>query len=200
MLQRGGTVIECLIGIAIQSIADQRLIALRQQLTPDEARRVIAGWDRALSETESLDAIINRDAAIAERAYGWAARLANILDWAGLPNVYSSVREASLRRDATARLLQADLAIRLHRHDHGRLPAKLEDLVLAYLTTLPLDPYSGQPLIYRTNGDQFTLYSVGHDRTDNAGKFTNMRTYYSRDALDNFITGYDYDLDTATRP
>jgi hypothetical protein len=200
MLQRGSTVVECLIGIAVQGLANQRLIAIRAKLTPDQARRVIASWDRARTEAESVDSIINRDAAMAERAYGWAARLANIVDWAGFPDVYFAVREADLRRQTTARLLETDLAIRLYQSDHGCLPSRLDDLVPSYLSTLPPDAYSGQPLIYRTNGDEFTLYSVDRDRRDNGGKFTNMRTYYSRDPWGNFVTGYDFDLDTATRP
>jgi len=200
MFQRGSTVIECLIGVAVQGLANQRLIELRSELSPDDARRVIAAWDRALAEAESVHSIVNRDAAMAERAYGWAARLANIVDWAGFPEVYSAVREADLRRQATTRLLQTDLAIRLYREDHGRLPARLLELIPSYLSGLPLDPYSGESLIYRTNGDEFTLYSVGKDRIDDGGKLTNMRTYYSQDGFGNFVRGYDYDLDTTTRP
>jgi hypothetical protein len=200
MLQRGGTVVEYLIGVAVQSIANQRLIAIRGDLSPKKSRRVIEAWNQALAEAESVEAIIGRDAAMSERAYGWAARLANIVDWAGLPQVYFAIDEAELRRQATARLLQADLAIRFYKQHSGRLPAKLDELVPAYLPALPLDPYSGQPLVYRTSGDDFTLYSVGHDRTDNGGKCANMRTYYSRDVWDNLISGYDFDLDTQTRP
>jgi hypothetical protein len=44
------------------------------------------------------------------------------------------------------------------------------------------------------------MRSVGHDGRDDQGTFTNMRTYYSRDSFGNLITGYDFDLDTLTRP
>src|SRR2546427_164633 len=83
----------------------------------------------------------------------WHERLANIVDWGGFPEMYFAIDEAGLRRQATARLLQTDLAIRLYQHDRGSLPPRLDDLIPAYLSTLPLDPYSGRPLTYRTNGD-----------------------------------------------
>jgi hypothetical protein len=201
MLQRGSTVVEYLIGIAVQSIANQRLIENRRDLPPGQARRLIAVWQRALLEAEPIDSIITRDRVMSERAYGWAARLVNIVDWAGLPEVYFSIDEANLRRETTARLLQTDLAIRLYQHEHdGAVPDRLDTLVTAYLSQIPIDSYSQSPLIYRPTTHGFLLYSVGHDKTDNGGKLSNMRTYYSRDAFENLIRGYDYDLDTITRP
>ncbi len=37
------------------------------------------------------------------------------------------------------------------------------------LANIPTDPYSGAPLIYRVEGDDFTLYSVGEDFVDDGG-------------------------------
>lgn len=201
MLQRGGTIVEDLVGIAVQSIANRRLAELRSRLSPDQARRVIAAWDRALAQQEPIESIVYRDRAMAERGYGWAARLGNILEHVGIPsNIYYPFREAHFRRETTAQLLHTELAIRLYQSEHGNLPASLDDLVSNYLSKLPIDIYSQQPLVYRTTADGFVLYSVGHDRVDNGGKFTNTVTYYSRDFFGNFVNGYDYDLDTITRP
>jgi hypothetical protein len=201
MLQRGGTVVEFLIGVAVQSIANHRLIAIRRELSPDQSRRLIAAWQHALEEQEPLSSIIDRDRAIAERAYGWAARLANIVDWSGLPEIYFGADESQLRRDTTVRLLQTDSALRLYQQDHGdSLPTSLADLVPKYLPQIPIDSYSQSPLIYRATNEGFVLYSVGHDKTDDGGKFGNVQTYYGRDALQNLLRGYDYDLETTTRP
>jgi hypothetical protein len=201
MLQRGGTVVEFLVGVAVQGIANKRLVELRSDPPPALARPIIAAWDRALAEQEGLDAIIDRDRAMAERAYGWAARLSNVLHDAGITwSVYSNIREADCRLKTTVRLLQTELAIGMYRHDLGVLPDRLEQLVPTYLQTVPLDEYSGQPLIYRQQGDGFVLYSIGLDRSDDGGKFTNMRTYYSRDSWGNLVTGYDFDLEMLIRP
>jgi hypothetical protein len=64
----------------------------------------------------------------------------------------------------------ADLAIRLYRGKQGRLPEALSDLVPDYLPSVPIDPYSGQPLVYRPQGESFLLYSVGQDRRDDGGR------------------------------
>lgn len=36
--------------------------------------------------------------------------------------------------------------------------------------SLPIDPYSGQPLIYRGSGTTFQLYSVGENGQDDGGR------------------------------
>ena len=61
------------------------------------------------------------------------------------------------------------LAIFTYQAQEGWLPESLQQLVERLLQSVPLDPYSGKPLIYRINGDDFTLYSVGEDFVDNGG-------------------------------
>jgi hypothetical protein len=202
MLRRGGAIIEFLIGTAIHGFAFQPLVKMRAEVSPDQARRIIATLQEALDEQEDLEAIKYRDRALAERAYGWAGRLSSILDAAGLRSAPNLV-EPQLRTIVTTRLLQTDLAIRLFQHDNNHLPQRLDDLVPNYLPAMPLDPYSQQPLIYKPTGNAFVLYSVGFDRTDNGGNFTNAKTYYSTYRPSRFSrphSGYDFDLETITRP
>jgi hypothetical protein len=201
MLQRGGTVVESLIGNAVQGIANERLAAMRGDLSSDQARRVIDQWNKALLEQEDIDSIFYRDQALMEYAYGWAGRLGSILHRSGIPERYSSdLRETRLRLEATVRLLQTELAIHLYREDHGELPERLDRLVPDYLPGLPLDPYTRQPLVYRKTGDAWVIYSVGHDGVDDGGNFTNMKTYYSRNFFGNRVRGHDFDLDAQSRP
>ncbi len=62
------------------------------------------------------------------------------------------------------------LAVHLYKAQEGRLPESLRQLVDAgLLSKVPLDPYSGAPLIYRVVDGDFTLYSVGEDFVDDAG-------------------------------
>ncbi len=44
------------------------------------------------------------------------------------------------------------LALEAYRLEHGKLPAKLADLVGAYLPAMPLDPYSGKDFLYFPEG------------------------------------------------
>jgi hypothetical protein len=55
------------------------------------------------------------------------------------------------------------------RNEHGRLPATLEELVPEYLDHVPLDPWTGSPLVYAAGDDRATIYSVGENGLDDGG-------------------------------
>lgn len=62
-------------------------------------------------------------------------------------------------------------ALERHRLSQGGLPSSLELLSPAFISTLPRDVMTGEPLHYRKTGeDGYTLYSVGWNRTDDDGK------------------------------
>jgi hypothetical protein len=53
----------------------------------------------------------------------------------------------------------------------GDYPESLEDLVTAgYLKSLPMDPFSEQPLVYKKTDNGFMLYSVGFNFKDDGGQ------------------------------
>jgi membrane protease YdiL (CAAX protease family) len=61
-------------------------------------------------------------------------------------------------------------AIMRYRLARGDLPDELEQLVqTGYLDSLPLDPYSEKPFVYRKKGSDFLLYSLGRDFDDDGG-------------------------------
>ncbi len=68
------------------------------------------------------------------------------------------------------------IAIERYRRANGAEPADLAALVPGFLPTLPIDPFSDQPLRYTRfaapdgSGRTFLLYSVGADGQDNAGQ------------------------------
>lgn len=65
----------------------------------------------------------------------------------------------------------AILAIQRFRQEKGRLPGDLQELVSAgYLSSLPMDPFSDKPLVYKKTENDFTLYSLGQDFDDDGGK------------------------------
>jgi hypothetical protein len=74
--------------------------------------------------------------------------------------------QAKTKRGATL----AILAIKRFELDKGSLPESLDALVAAgYLSSLPMDPWSDKPLVYRKTADDYTLYSVGYDFKDDGG-------------------------------
>jgi hypothetical protein len=63
-------------------------------------------------------------------------------------------------------LLAVHVALRRYRWQYDRLPDRLDSLRLESLT---IDPFTGNPLVYRRNGNDYELYSVGPLAYDNTG-------------------------------
>jgi hypothetical protein len=74
---------------------------------------------------------------------------------------------------ALVRCTGAVIAIERYRRDHGgAVPARLAELVPAYLPSVPVDPFSGEELKYTTGPSQYSVYSVWLDRADNRNVLT----------------------------
>ncbi len=67
------------------------------------------------------------------------------------------------------------LALRAYEIDHGRLPDRLDELAPAYLSRVPVDPFSGKPFGYLRSGvpglpaEAWAIYSVGGNCADDGG-------------------------------
>lgn len=62
------------------------------------------------------------------------------------------------------------VAIERYKRDHNeQLPDTPEQLVPSYLASLPIDPFSGQPLIVKRSGSNYSVYSVSMNRRDDGG-------------------------------
>jgi len=86
--------------------------------------------------------------------------------FSGPDPVFHRHHQTNARKEA----LLTILAVHRFRADNGALPGSLDELVSdGYLQHVPLDPYSDGPLIYRPIEDDFILYSVGGDFTDDGG-------------------------------
>jgi hypothetical protein len=84
--------------------------------------------------------------------------------------VYTVLIEMWHRQKVQGAALITSIAVLRYKADKGRFPDALENLVAAgYLKQLPMDPYSGAPLVYTPLGYDFTLYSLGADFDDDGG-------------------------------
>jgi hypothetical protein len=193
MLCRNSIDVEMLVGHAIMGTANRNFVEYRKRLDSAASARMEAALNRAEAEHESLERTHQRDVAFTERAFGWQVRWVEILDRA---QYAESSRKATVqmydRWRAFNRLLVTDLAIRRFHREHNAWPKALSNLVPEYLDAILLDPFTAQPLLYGVKGDEFVLYSVGNDHHDDGGRFTNM--------VEARKEGYDFDLDTLTRP
>jgi hypothetical protein len=83
------------------------------------------------------------------------------------------VSELSHKSKVSIQALITTLGILQYEANEGQLPKILDELIAnEYLKTLPMDPYSDKPLVYKPTEDSFTLYSVGLDFDDDGGTHT----------------------------
>ena len=61
------------------------------------------------------------------------------------------------------------LALKAYNRDTGAYPASLKELQPTLGWTIPDDPFSGKPYVYRRQGDGFILYSLGTNEIDDGG-------------------------------
>jgi hypothetical protein len=84
------------------------------------------------------------------------------------------------------RVLLAELALMRYKNEKGQYPDELSQLVsFGYLKKLPNDPYSNKPLVYKKNGSDFILYSVGSNLIDDNGNMGINSQGKKRNYLDN---------------
>lgn len=61
------------------------------------------------------------------------------------------------------------LPLRVWCEERGGYPSRLEELVPGYLPRVPVDVFSGGPLVYRASENGYILYSVGQNGQDDGG-------------------------------
>ncbi len=81
----------------------------------------------------------------------------------------SRVFEQGGLTQAKLRVARTATAAERYRLDHGSWPDSLSDLVPDYLTKVPGDPFTGEPLRYAHRDDGVCVYGMGPDGVDNGG-------------------------------
>jgi hypothetical protein len=161
-----------LVSVAVQSTGLHNLRDFRAKLSVEQCRRVIELLEEtdqkreraaqvALCETRFMNANVRKMGLIA----GISMKLTG-LQAKEVAKATSMLEATERRQNAARRLLLADLAIRVYRQEHGEDPPDLSALVPSILKSVPIDPYSDQPLRYQKRGNDGIVYSLGPDRDD----------------------------------
>lgn len=88
-----------------------------------------------------------------------------------LESSFVSVSRQAWCLETHRRCILTIVAVMRYHKALGRYPDNLEELVsTGYLDSLPMDPYSDKPLVYKKTDDGFILYSIGEDFTDDGGQ------------------------------
>jgi hypothetical protein len=169
-MSRGGFIINRLVGIACEAIGDGPLSKLVPKLNGEEARPVIAELEKIDNAGVTLDEVLRNESRFARYQLGKGF---NPITWAMTRWQTLRARQRFELRDkrvaAHVRLLTAELAARCYQSEQGRAPTGLAQLVPKYLQRVPLDPFSGRPMLYRQQSTYWLLYSVGEDGVDDGG-------------------------------
>lgn len=118
-----------------------------------------------LASLDEMDALVRRQG----KKSGFFA-VVNLLT----PALSRAFTEAA-RVQASLRLLRVSLALRCTRAEGKGLPENLDALVPEYIEKVPLEPFTGAPLLYRRTASGCRVYSVSDDRTDNGGAEVNAK-------------------------
>jgi hypothetical protein len=95
--------------------------------------------------------------------------IGNVLIGLMLPAI-DKVQSSAERCEQGQRNVHVAFALAAYQRDHGRYPAKLDELAPRYLEKIPDDLFAGKPLIYRLEDKGYLLYSVGVNGTDDGGR------------------------------
>lgn len=86
-----------------------------------------------------------------------------------------------LLNHAHCRCIIASLAVERYRMHHGTWPASWEQLTPTFLPAVPLDPFTGKPLVLKRLSDGLVIYSLGINRTDEGGKIFPFELQHDND-------------------
>lgn len=169
-ISRGGVIINRLVGAACEAIGLERLARLSPSLNCDEAKEAIAILEHVEQDRVEWGQILQAE----NRFARWAIPHENLLELPkGLWEAHKTRKAAELMHKqavAHARLMTAQLALNCYRSDRACAPGRLDELVPRYLQRVPQDPFRAAPLVYRPQGTNWLLYSVGADGVDHGGK------------------------------
>lgn len=163
----GGLLIHEEAGLAIQDQGLRGLEALCESLSPPECRLLIENLEVLERHQEPPASVIARDRAWYRAAAPWRIRLgialnAKTLDKLRLP-AEKALEVASKRNVLRMRRIRTLAAIRLYQSDHGGAePPGLSALVPRYLASVPRDPSSGVPFVFRDEpGEGYRIDPAG---------------------------------------
>ncbi|HKA08612.1 MAG TPA: hypothetical protein VKD71_15240 [Gemmataceae bacterium] len=133
----------------------------------DEVAAISARFDQAARTTAQKGSLAKLVSSRAERG----EHIGNVMIALLLPSI-EKVLDSGDRTEQTQTNLQIAFALAAYRADQGKYPPRLDELAPKYLSKIPLDLFSGKPLIYRPAENGYLLYSVGVNGIDEDGRWT----------------------------
>jgi hypothetical protein len=114
-----------------------------------------------------------------------ALKIPDLREEFGGYNFLGNVLAKTLRMETARDVVVTAIALKRFQLKHGKWPDTLGLLVPEFLPSVPIDPYDGKLLKYRSNTDgTFLLYSIGDDGMDDGGDTTPVRPTWGTTIVD----------------
>lgn len=147
-----------------------RLVAAQRKPTWSERSAAMAEIDAELAElsknTKSFKSLALSMLGGPERAV--SERVGQILILLLLPATEAAT-QAEAREAENLEVVTLGFLLAAYRAENGKYPTQLSELTPKYVAEVPLDPFSGKPLLYRPQPNGYVLYSVGLKGKDDGG-------------------------------
>jgi hypothetical protein len=147
--ERGGIIIDQLVGIAIRAIGTSHLQKLVDQFDAKSCRETAATLETLDAQRQTWSEVVQQEKAWARRTYpGVGYQLAALVMRNTLKKAYQSAEQKFKAQQIKMHQLIIEFAARAYELDKGHRPASLNDLVPDYLKFIPQDPFTGTNMVY----------------------------------------------------
>jgi hypothetical protein len=168
-LSRGGFLINRLVGIACEAIGSVPMGKLIPQFTAEQLHLLITDLEQIGTNYVSWNEIEDTERRCVYEDFTKSPNPAKLVTMQMTRSATANARQKHEVALAHLRLLTTEAALRCYQLERGQAAQKLEDLVPKYLASSPRDPFSETAMVYKMEGTNWFLYSLGTNRVDNGG-------------------------------
>ena len=145
---RGGTMLDGMIGVAIESSGLKPLQNISSRLDAQTCREAVTTLETLGAQKPSWSDLVQQDNAWSHRTFpGIKYQLGKLIMLSTVRQVRQKAEEKFDEHEKETRQLTIDLAARAYELDKGHRPARPADLVPDYLKAIPQDPFTGTNLV-----------------------------------------------------
>jgi hypothetical protein len=145
---RGGSMMDRLVGFALERIGLNHLDAMQPELDASQTRSLVRALEEVEADAESAEDTLGNERRYVRRLFPWWQRLVAKLMPQAIKPVLDNFRSKQRVHTQVFRSVILKLAVHAHTLETGAPPRTLLDLVPGYLAGVPLDPVSGKSFPY----------------------------------------------------
>lgn len=146
---RGGDVIDYLVGDAIEGIGTGQLARLADKLDAKACRETAKVLEALDIQRPTWDDVALQEHAWSRRTFtGIRYAIQRIMEKKSMESMYAAAKLKNQKYPKITRQLIVQFAVRAYTLDKGNPPGSVDDLVPDYLEGVPIDPITGDKMVY----------------------------------------------------